>query len=896
MKSFTFSPFPKSGINKFLTCLAFLTVTFFQVNIATAQTVDVHPDDVVICPASNTTFTSTSSSSPTPTIQWQRSVNGNTWVEIDGSIDGAVYSDFTTSTLVITGTANSINNYQYRAEFKNINGTVYSNAALLLVGNIWKGNNANTNPNGNWECGASPTSTDNAIIPAVPSGGNMPILNGNLDVNDLVLLGSATIDLDFHVFTIHGKISGSGKLIGRSTSDLVIAGSGEFGTLNFDQSIDGSTNVLKSFTLNRTTGGTAILGNKLCVLQSYTPTAGVLTTGGNLVFKSTGINATAYIAAGDAAGGYIDGNVSIERFIPAGKRGFRQLASGVNSSSNIYTNWQENGGNTAGLGMHIVGSKTGANGFDQTISGAANMFTYIAGASNFTGIPNTNATNLKALQGYRVFLNGDRNADLTILNNDGPGLPNYTLNSDVTLRATGTIASGTVVYNTTGATANGSTDNSIKLGINANEFAMIANPYWSPVDWDAITTKTDLTESYWIWDPSIGNRGAYISYTSGSGSSGGSITKDMQPGQAIFIRNKPSMTTGSEIIFEEAFKSAVFTNTFRAANQTPSKMRMYLYTNTSLANNGTMQDAATVAFRDDFLAAVGNEDAAKFTNTDENLAIVSGAFVLGLEGRPTVMATDTILLRIWKLYSNNQYTLKFDGMDFDAGITGVLVDKKLNQEHVLNMNGSITLPFTFSNSDSSSYYNRFMLVFRPAATLPVNFVSVKASKKNTGIQVEWNVSAEVDVVKYEVEKSATGTSFDKAGTVQASNSKGYNWYDASPNNSNNYYRIKVINKDNSTSYSNVVQVKMESTSGDVSVYPNPVKGSVINVQFTNKEKGTYNVQLVNNLGQQVYNSKIVHQGGSASETLQLTSKLGKGVYQLVVTNGERKVTQQVVAE
>ena len=663
--------------------------------------------------------------------------------------------------------------------------------------------------------------------------------------------------------------------------------------------VTSATSVKGVFAL--TSGAAATLSAALNILGGATPgsltvaTGATLTTGGILTLKSDA-NGTAMVAS---SAGTISGNATVERFIPAGKRSYRQLSSGVNSTGTIRANWQNGGSLIAGVGMHITGSVTGANGFDASPGGNANMFTYTPGSPSFTAIPSTDATNLKALRGYRVFINGDRNANLTVENTtSGPGSANIALNSNVTLKASGTLVTGTVTYNTTGATANGSTDNAITLGSSVNDFALIANPYWSPVSWDQFINKTDITNTYWIWDPIIGNRGAYTSYTHPSGSSGGgSITKDIQPGQAIFIRNNASLTSGASITFEEANKSSGFTNTFRSATQSPSKMRIYLYTNTALANNGPMQDGATVAFRDDFNAAIGNEDAAKFTNTDENIAIVRGNSVLGLEARPTVTAADTIPIRIWKLYSNNQYTLKLDGMDFDAGITGILVDKKLNQEHVLNLGGNITLPFTYTASDSSSYYDRFMLVFRPSTPLPVNFTNIKAFTKNAGIQVEWNVAAEVDVIIYEVEKSGNGTSFEKSGTVTASNSKAYNWFDALQNNGNNYYRIKVINKDNSSSYSNVVNVKMGSTKGDiVSVYPNPIKGNVLNVQFNNLEKGTYTVQLFNQSGQQMFTQTVTTEGGYMNQKMPL-DKLAVGVYSMVITGTQGIIsTQKIIKE
>ncbi len=67
----------------------------------------------------------TASGSPTPTVQWQRSINGGaTW----SNLTGATSTSFTT-----TGTVTSMSGYQYRAVFTNSAGKATSNAAILTV-------------------------------------------------------------------------------------------------------------------------------------------------------------------------------------------------------------------------------------------------------------------------------------------------------------------------------------------------------------------------------------------------------------------------------------------------------------------------------------------------------------------------------------------------------------------------------------------------------------------------------------------------------------------------------------------------------------------------------------------------------------------------------------------
>ncbi|MBS1782856.1 MAG: hypothetical protein JSS78_07305, partial [Bacteroidetes bacterium] len=495
-------------------------------------------------------------------------------------------------------------------------------------------------------------------------------------------LQSGTLNLNSKNLTINGTVNGIGIVRGSSTSNLTIGGTGAMGTLLFDQTIDGSTNVLNNLTVSRTTSGSATLGNKAILLSTLTLSNGTLNTGGNLVLRSTSVANTAVVAPVTGTGA-ISGNVTVERFIPLGKRAYRQLASGVTTTSNILTNWQNNGNNAAGNGIFITGSTSGTNGFDASTSGLPNMFGYTPGSLNFTAITNTNTNTLNSLRGYRVFVYGDRNANLSLSNlSAGIGSPNIAMNSATTIRTTGTLNIGNVTFTNTGTTTTSGTDNTVMLGSNVNDFALIANPYWNSVNWDNLT-NSNLSTTYWIWDPNVGNRGGYVSYITGAGNNniGSAMNQHIQPGQAIFVQTSaanPSLT------FNESNKSGTFTNTFRLANQTPSKVYVSLYENTALANNGSNQDCALGAFRDDFTNGV-TQGATKFANPDENIALVRNSNNWSTDARHTVTVADTLPMRIWNLYSNNSYTLKLDAMDFDLGISASLIDKKNNQSYPVNL-------------------------------------------------------------------------------------------------------------------------------------------------------------------------------------------------------------------
>jgi hypothetical protein len=129
----------------------------FQIGEASTLTVATHPASGSVCGGSATTFTSTSTSIPTPTIQWQRGISG-VYANIDGSLDGGVYANFNTPTLAISNTT-GLNGYTYQAVFTNINGTATSTAATLSSGKT-------ATYTGSWSPSAPSGTLDTVIISA----------------------------------------------------------------------------------------------------------------------------------------------------------------------------------------------------------------------------------------------------------------------------------------------------------------------------------------------------------------------------------------------------------------------------------------------------------------------------------------------------------------------------------------------------------------------------------------------------------------------------------------------------------------------------------------------------------------------------------------------------------
>ncbi len=196
-------------------------------------------------------------------------------------------------------------------------------------------------------------------------------------------------------------------------------------------------------------------------------------------------------------------------------------------------------------------------------------------------------------------------------------------------------------------------------------------------------------------------------------------------------------------------------------------------------------------------------------------------------------------------------------------------------------------------------FNRAFIVANLDA-LPLSLASIKAYQSGTGIKLDWATSTEINTDKFIVEKSTDGVSFNAIGTVAAkgnSNSlSNYTLFDAAPFVGNNYYRLKMLDKDGSYTYSAILKVAIGKIKTEVVIAPNPVKGNQLNIQFSNFERGTFSINVYNNAGQLVMNKTISHDGGSSSQVLQLPSQIKTGTYQVQITGNSTKVTKTIILE
>ena len=601
------------------------------------------------------------------------------------------------------------------------------------------------------------TTTANTIFLS-NTGGSSNLLLGNATGGGLTLANGSILNMngnDFQMFNGGASfiLNTTGSISTTSNTDFNLerTTTGSLGTLRFTPGF----NTIGNLTLNHAgSTNTLTIGNALNVNGVITVTDGTLASDGNITLKSYA-NGTAQVAA-IGSGGSITGNVTVERYIPSGKRAFRLLSPAVTTINNISNNWQQQ--------THITGGASG--GFDTTETNNPSMFTYdnqVALGSGWTPIANTNATNLTAGVGFRVLLRGDRNVNLTVASQDN-------MNAAITLSATGTLKTGEVVINSGSTPAINNTSNTT-----TNGFSLVGNPYQSAVDWHLVT-RTGIEDTYYAWAPNMGTgaaRGNYVAYNVSTGNSGGgSVGQYIQPGQAFFVKNTVAGTAGT-LTFQEAHKATTNANVFRTNNQTDSAnfatLSMQLYDPNELALGGYPIDATKAVFGSEYTNGLGLGDATKLEAAGENIAWFRNNTKLAIDAAAPVTISDELVMKTLRLGANKNYTFNIQTTNFDTALTPYLVDNFLNTQIEISTSQAFLATFATTINQASYSEDRFKVVFQNAALSNPEYGSTivmypNPAKRGSSFILQ-GVSSQSSVVMYNTlgQIIAVSTSENEAG-------------------------------------------------------------------------------------------------------------------------------------
>ncbi len=157
-------------------------------------------------------------------------------------------------------------------------------------------------------------------------------------------------------------------------------------------------------------------------------------------------------------------------------------------------------------------------------------------------------------------------------------------------------------------------------------------------------------------------------------------------------------------------------------------------------------------------------------------------------------------------------------------------------------------------------FNNFLYkyVYIKGSPLPVTLINFIAYTQGSGVNLQWQVTNEEGFHHYELEYSTDARTFTNLNTTNATGAgslvKTYNYYHPNPANGKNYYRLKMVNKDGSYTYSPVRLINL-GKGVSVNVYPNPVHEK-LQIAISNNANKSATIKVANVQGQ-VMLTKII---------------------------------------
>lgn len=178
--------------------------------------------------------------------------------------------------------------------------------------------------------------------------------------------------------------------------------------------------------------------------------------------------------------------------------------------------------------------------------------------------------------------------------------------------------------------------------------------------------------------------------------------------------------------------------------------------------------------------------------------------------------------------------------------------------------------------------------------LPVKLVNLKAYVNGNANEVEWTNLTETDIREYVVEKSTDGSLFTGLITLQprgnTSAREDYTTVDQFPHPVTTWYRVRVVNKQGKSYYSLIVKVNRNGRDENrLTLFPNPVTGRQVTMQFYSSRSEKYAVRILNSAGQTVSSFNWNTTAGALSRVIDLPSALPAGMYHIQLTGTDNIV-------
>lgn len=170
------------------------------------------------------------------------------------------------------------------------------------------------------------------------------------------------------------------------------------------------------------------------------------------------------------------------------------------------------------------------------------------------------------------------------------------------------------------------------------------------------------------------------------------------------------------------------------------------------------------------------------------------------------------------------------------------------------------------------------LIENSCIPLPVNFMSFTALRKGSMVNLDWQTSSEQDNTGFEVQRKNGEGNFETIAFIPTQAAGGnsgvslkYNYCDVNNNVEITEYRLKQIDIDRRSAYSDIKAVKGIGPQAGILVYPNPSTNGEVHILLDD-------LNIIHSIAVIDMSGRIIKQWDAHGDTYYTISNLAPGLY------------------
>ncbi|MBK8721637.1 MAG: T9SS type A sorting domain-containing protein [Saprospiraceae bacterium] len=183
------------------------------------------------------------------------------------------------------------------------------------------------------------------------------------------------------------------------------------------------------------------------------------------------------------------------------------------------------------------------------------------------------------------------------------------------------------------------------------------------------------------------------------------------------------------------------------------------------------------------------------------------------------------------------------------------------------------------------------------STIEFNLNNFTKNNDNKSVVLNWSSTNESNFNKFIIEKSNNTIDFNPIGEVKTINNnsitKNYNYIDSNPFIGKNYYRLKMVDNDNSTKLSNISVVNILNQNLKLEkIKPNPFENQ-LSIDFNIPNNDQIVLEIIDITGKKIIQNQ--YDVISGDNNIQLnTNDLNKGLYILKISNSNITLKSKII--